>query len=124
MSQRTTTLTRLLHALPYSAALCLTLSYSAPAQAPNERWRTIRTPHFDVHFPAALEPVARRGAGSAERAYAKLAPLLKPARGRIDLVVTDHADFTNGYAWVSPSPRIVIFARPPVDERTLRFRED
>ncbi|MFA6165854.1 MAG: hypothetical protein WC700_04500 [Gemmatimonadaceae bacterium] len=68
--------------------------------------------------------MARRGAGSAERAYAKLAPLLKPARGRIDLVVTDHADFTNGYAWVSPSPRIVIFARPPVDERTLRFRED
>ncbi|MHB1068446.1 MAG: TolB family protein [Gemmatimonadaceae bacterium] len=68
--------------------------------------------------------MARRGAGSAERAYAKLAPLLKPARGRIDMVVTDHADFTNGYAWVSPSPRIVIFARPPVDERTLRFRED
>ena len=113
-----------MHALPYSVALCLTLSHSASAQAPNESWRTLRTPHFDVHFPAALEPVARRGAGSAERAYAKLAPLLKPARGRIDLVVTDHADFTNGYAWVSPSPRIVIFARPPVDERSLRFRED
>ncbi len=111
-------------ALPFSAVLSIALSYSASAQAPNEQWRTIRTPHFDVHFPAALEPVARRGAGSAERAYAKLAPLLKPARGRIDLVVTDHADFSNGYAWVSPSPRIVIFARPPVDERTLRFRED
>lgn len=124
MSQRTSALSRLLLALPFSALLCLSLPSSASSQAPDERWRTIRTPHFDVHFPAALEPVARRGAGSAERAYAKLAPLLKPARGRIDLVVTDHADFTNGYAWVSPSPRIVIFARPPVDERTLRFRED
>ncbi len=124
VSQRTSALTRLLLALPFSAVLCLSLPSSASSQAPNERWRTIRTPHFDVHFPVALEPVARRGAGSAERAYAKLAPLLKPARGRIDLVVTDHADFTNGYAWVSPSPRIVIFARPPVDERTLRFRED
>ncbi|MDP1889251.1 MAG: hypothetical protein Q8K55_00050, partial [Gemmatimonadaceae bacterium] len=113
-----------MRALPYSVALCLILSHSAPAQAPDERWRTIRTAHFDTHFPAALEAVARRGAGSAERAYAKLAPLLKPARGRIDLVVTDHADFTNGFAWVSPTPRIVIFARPPVDERTLRFRED
>jgi hypothetical protein len=113
-----------MHSLPYSVALCLILPHSAPAQAPDEQWRTIRTAHFDTHFPAALEAVARRGAGSAERAYAKLAPLLKPSRGRIDLVVTDHADFTNGYAWVSPSPRIVIFARPPVDERTLRFRED
>jgi len=77
-----------------------------------------------VHFPAALEPVARRGAGSAERAYTRLAPLLTPNRGRIDLVVTDHSDFTNGYAWVSPTPRIVVYARPPVDERSLRFRED
>jgi Tol biopolymer transport system component len=111
-------------ALPFAAVLCLSLPFSASAQAPNEAWRTIRTPHFYVHFPAALEPVARRGAGSAERAYTRLAPLLKPARGRIDLVITDHSDFTNGYAWVSPSPRIVVYARPPVDERSLRFRED
>ncbi|MHB8838631.1 MAG: hypothetical protein ACYC7F_06720 [Gemmatimonadaceae bacterium] len=110
--------------LPFSAVLCLALSSSASAQAPNERWRTIRTPHFDVHFPAALEPVARRGAGSAERAYGKLAALLTPPRGRIELVVTDHSDFSNGYAWVSPTPRVVVYARPPVDERSLRFRDD
>jgi len=110
--------------LHFAAALCLSLPFAAVSQAPNEAWRTIQTPHFYVHFPAALESVARRGAGSAERAYEKLAPLLKPARGPIDLVITDHSDFTNGYAWVSPTPRIVIYARPPVDERSLRFRED
>ena len=104
--------------------VCVALSSPAGAQAPDEHWRTIRTPHFDVHFPADLESVARRGAGSAERAYGRLAPQLRPARGRIDLVVTDHVDYSNGYAYVSPSPRMVIFARPPVDDRTLRFRED
>jgi hypothetical protein len=110
--------------LPFSVALCLTLSFSLPAQAPDAHWRTIRTSHFDVHFPAEIEAVARRGAASAERAYALLSPHLKPPRGRIDLAITDHADFTNGYASVSPTPRIVIYARPPVDERSLRFRRD
>jgi hypothetical protein len=107
-----------------SVLVCAAPFLSLHAQAPNEQWRTIRTPHFDVHFPAALEPIARRGAGSAERSYARLAPLLKPARGRIDLVVTDQSDITNGFAWVSPTPRIVVYARPPVDERSLRFRDD
>jgi Tol biopolymer transport system component len=77
-----------------------------------------------VHFPRELEPIARRAAGSAERAYERLSPLLAPSRGRIDLAVTDHVDYSNGFAYVSPSPRMVIFARPPVDDRTLRFRED
>lgn len=110
--------------LSFSVALSSTLSFAAHAQAPNELWRTLRTPHFQVHFPASLESVARRAAGSAERAYERLSPLLAPARGVIDLAVTDHVDYSNGFAYVSPSPRMVIFARPPVDDRTLRFRDD
>lgn len=111
-------------ASPSLIALGLALASTVRAQAPNEHWRTITTPHFYVHFPAELEGVARRAGGSAESAYAKLQPLLKAPRGRIDLVLTDHVDYSNGYAYVSPSPRIVVFARPPVDDRTLRFRDD
>ncbi|MCX5762169.1 MAG: hypothetical protein NTW72_11835, partial [Gemmatimonadetes bacterium] len=111
-------------ASPRLIALGLAFATTARAQAPNEHWRTITTPHFAVHFPAEIEQVARRAGGSAERAYGKLQPLLKAPRGRIDLVVTDHVDYSNGYAYVSPSPRIVVFARPPVDDRTLRFRDD
>ncbi|HEY5489865.1 MAG TPA: hypothetical protein VIK25_01630, partial [Gemmatimonadaceae bacterium] len=94
------------------------------AQAPNEQWRTIDTPHFHVHFAAALEPLARRAGASAERAYANLARDFKAPRGRIDLAITDQGDFSNGFAWVSPSPRVVIYVRPPVNDRTLRFRDD
>ena len=100
------------------------IATTAHAQAPNEQWRTIDTPHFHVHFPLALEHIARRAGGSAERAYALLQPHIRAPKGRIDLVVTDHVDYSNGYAYVSPSPRMVVFARPPVDERTLRFRDD
>ena len=120
---------------PASAFICVSLrrpsfvalaliSTSAFAQAPNEKWRTLETPHFHVHFPQALETIARRAGGSAERAYGLLQPHIRAPRGRIDLVVTDHVDYSNGYAYVSPSPRMVVFARPPVDERTLRFRDD
>ncbi|MDQ8154644.1 MAG: hypothetical protein P3B98_08275, partial [Gemmatimonadota bacterium] len=118
---------------PQSALICCVLAVllaacglgaPAAAQAPNDRWRTIETPHFAVHFDAALEPLARRAGGAAERAYAQLAAHHRPARGRIALVLTDHVDYANGYAYVSPTPRMVIFARPPVDDRTLRFRED
>lgn len=106
------------------AALGLALPLASHAQAPNDHWRTIVTPHFAVHFDASIETVARRAAGSAERAYERLSPLLTPARGRIDLVVADNVDYSNGYAYVSPTPRMVVFARPPVDDRTLRFRDD
>lgn len=111
-------------ASPSLIALGLALASTVGAQAPNERWRTISTPHFSVHFPAELEGVARRAGGSAERAYGQLTPLLKAPRGRIDLVLTDNVDYSNGFASVTPSPRIVVFARPPVDDRTLRFRDD
>ena len=41
--------------------------------------------------------------GEHEKALKKLAA----ARGRIDLAISDHADYSNGWAWVSPT------ARPP-----------
>ena len=107
------------------AVLALALTPAvAHAQAPNEQWRTIDTPHFHVHFPAALEPLARRAGASAERAYANLARDFKAPRGSIDLALTDQGDFSNGFAYVSPSPRVIIYVRPPVNDRTLRFRDD
>ena len=58
----------------------------AGAQAPNLRWLTIETQHFYVHFNPATEPLARRLAADAERAYAELARELHPPRGKIDVV--------------------------------------
>lgn len=95
------------------------------AQVPaDESWWTIRTRHFDVHFTRALEPEARRAASVAERAYGNLASALVPPRGRIDIVVADGADVSNGSATVFPRNHIVIQARPPVDATSLRSYDD
>jgi Tol biopolymer transport system component len=95
------------------------------AQAPDESWRTIRTDHFRVTFPERLEPLGRRAADRAEVAYAALSSaFLEAPGGLIDVLVTDHTDVSNGFAQVTPSDRITVFARPPVDALNLGHFDD
>lgn len=91
---------------------------------PAADWRTLSTPHFEVHFTPAVEAVARRSAAQAESAYVQLAALLHPPRGRIDLVLADDVDFTNGFATPVPTNRIIVYATPPVSARSLRYYDD
>ena len=91
---------------------------------PNDRWRTIRTEHFRVHFTPELEELARRAGANAEEAYAALSRELRAPRGPIDLVVADNVDYTNGSATTFPSNRIIVYASPPVDVASLRLYTD
>jgi WD40 repeat protein len=91
---------------------------------PSASWRTLRTAHFSVHFTPELEEIARRTAANAERAYAQLAAELTPPRGRIDLIISDNVDYSNGTATTVPSNRIYIYANPPVEASALRFNDD
>ncbi|MGI8766713.1 MAG: hypothetical protein ACR2KM_09420, partial [Gemmatimonadaceae bacterium] len=90
----------------------------------NEQWSTIRTRHFNVHFTPRLEGEARHAASVAERAYANLATELVRPRGTIDIVISDATDVSNGSATVFPSNRVIIYARPPVDELSLESYDD
>jgi hypothetical protein len=92
--------------------------------APYHHWRTLATAHFNVHVSEGLEREGRVAGAAAERAYAQLSRELVPPRGLIDLVVSDDADYSNGYATPFPSPRIVVFATPPVENAALRLNED
>ena len=91
---------------------------------PNEHWKTIETRHFRIHFTPSLEEMARRTAPNAERAFDLLSRELVAPHGKVDLVIADNVDYTNGYATPFPSNRIVIFAHPPVDEVALRNYSD
>jgi hypothetical protein len=91
---------------------------------PSDKWYTIETEHFRVHFVKALEPEARRGAVNAERAFAELSTELKPPAGKIDLVIADNVDYVQGYATSIPSNRVVVFAHPPIDTPELRNYDD
>lgn len=93
-------------------------------QAPNLDWRTISTTHFYVHFNPNTEGFARRIAADAERAYTQLSQQLHPPRGKIDIVISDDVDASNGSATPFPSNRIVVYANPPVTESALRYTND
>jgi hypothetical protein len=77
-----------------------------------------------VHFTPELEDIARRTAANAEWAYARLARELTPPRGRIDIVVSDNVDYSNGSATTVPTNRLTIYANPPVEASSLRFNDD
>jgi len=90
--------------------------------------RTIATPHFRVHFRAdsgaQSDTLARRAAAIAERAYEELAKSLAPPAGPVDLLLADNVDFSNGFAQVFPTNRIVVYAVPPIQAVELRQHDD
>jgi hypothetical protein len=49
---------------------------------------------------------------------------VEPPEGKVDLVISDHADISNGYAQVFPSNRIVIFAPPPMEGFALAYMNE
>ncbi len=98
---------------------------AAAGQAPDENWRTLQTEHFRVTFPAGMEDLARRAGDRAERAYTNLsATLIDPPGGKLDVLLTDHADFSNGFANALPFNRITVYARPPMEGFNLSHFDD
>lgn len=112
--------TRLMRRGAPGALALAVLASRLDAQAdPTGRWRTLSTQHFDVHVRQSQRGLALRAAAEAEAAYAALAQVLRPPRGRIHLVVADHVDESNGFATVIPDPRITIWAVAPSGSPTL-----
>ncbi len=91
---------------------------------PRGAMRTLATPHLRVHVRAGQENLGRRAAAIAERAYAQLARELAPPAGLIDLLIADNVDYSNGFAQVFPTNRVVIYAVPPIGSTELRFHDD
>ncbi|MCY4633725.1 MAG: hypothetical protein OXG04_04320 [Acidobacteria bacterium] len=112
--------------LPTAVVVCLLAAAPAPAQVPpDEAWRTVDTEHFRITFPEHLEELGRRAGDLAERAYRELtAQFREGPTGPIDVVLTDHADVSNGFATMWPSNRIVLYARPPADHLALAYFDD
>jgi Tol biopolymer transport system component len=116
--------TALRTALRIAVALLLTVVTAHAQVDPRGRLRTLQTTHLRVHFPEALDSLAREAARHGEAAWQQLSASLTPPRGRVDLLLQDNTDVSNGFAQVFPSNRVVIYAVPPVASRELRFHDD
>jgi hypothetical protein len=109
------------------AGLCLLAAAPVAGQnpPPDADWFAFDTEHFRVIYHAGLEELARHAAAVGERTHEALrGDLVRAPRGTIELVVTDHADFSNGFATPFTTNRIVVFARPPLVMPGLAFSRD
>ncbi len=97
----------------------------AQAPPPDAVWLEFETENFRVIFHDGLEELARHAAAVAERTWILLrSELDRVPRGPVEMVVTDHVDFSNGLATPFTRNRIVVYARPPAGVPSLGFSRD
>jgi Tol biopolymer transport system component len=98
----------------------LTLSASSAAAStrydPRLRFQTISTPRFDIHFHQGEEALAQRLARIVEEVATTIDGGLGPASGRVQVILVDQNDLSNGWATPVPYNTIEITAAaPPAD---------
>jgi hypothetical protein len=103
------------------AALTLFAATAFPATRYDSalRFRTVRTAHFDIHAHQGEEAQARRLAGIVERVRGRFAPVLGVARGRVQIILVDQSDLSNGWANPVPYDTIEIALAPPSAETLI-----
>lgn len=88
--------------------------------SPFETWKTLSTPHFRINYQEAQLEFAQQLAAVAETVYARLTvDLAWQPSGRIEVVISDTYDGSNGGATVLPYNRFFIFMNGPVDGELL-----
>ncbi len=113
-------------------ALVVVLFLTARAHAGDgdQKWQTIDTPHFHIHYydlpdGRGEEALAQRLATVAEDAYRRLVPYLGPGSKRAThVVLADVTDDYNGFANVYPYPAINLRATSPDDRAELNDYDD
>ncbi len=86
---------------------------------PDLKWKTLRTPHFEVIFNAERQDLGRLYAEKLELAYEKLQPYFTKKPEVTVVIINDKTDITNGYATRIPYPHIMAYPVLPGPEESL-----
>ena len=107
------------------ASLFLTILLSmsqAKAQLevpPQLKWKTLRTPHFEVIFNAEQQDLGYLYAEKLEKAYSELRSYFHSRPDKTIVIINDKTDVTNGYATRIPYPHIMAYPVLPGPEESL-----
>ena len=96
------------------------------AQAPSAAWRTMRTPHFRIHYPAEYEAWADKAASRIESVRAAVVKEVgfDPPQITDVLVENPRADANGLTIALLDTPRIVLWTEPPEPESSIgEFRD-
>ena len=107
------------------ALLCYLSPGTAAANSRDQKWKTLQTPHFQIHFYAGSEAAADRAAMVLERAHDRLSVGLgHHPRLRTHVVMTDATDSANGRATVFSFPQIEANVTAPDSLSVLESYDD
>lgn len=106
------------------AALFPTTRVLAGPFDPALSFRTLRTPHFVIHYHQGEEALARRLAGIAEAVRDRLSTATGRSGPTAHVILVDQADVSNGLANVVPWNAIVIHAAAPSGAQTIGNTND
>lgn len=111
----------------FSLAICAQAPPRAVSpQGPTAELRTLRTRHYRIHYPLALEAFAKDIAGRVEPIHELLRREIgKVYDGGVDIRIQDPVLDANGSAHPSPNgPRVILYARRPESEGGLGHSQD
>lgn len=89
--------------------LFLFASTSFAHVAPETRWKTLTSQHFEVIYEGHQQILAEDFARIAERAHMLLTPFMAAPSNRTVIWINDHTDSPNGLATVFPRNMIVLY---------------
>ncbi len=108
------------------AVLLFLLPLAALAQGPSADWRTLTTPHFRVHYPAASEAWVRSAAARLESIRQRVvAEVGYDPPEVVDVLVSDPVADANGEALpILGWPRMILWTSPPGPESEIGHYSD
>lgn len=81
---------------------------------PGFQWRQFETDHFIIIFDKQYQEIAQRVADMAEPIHQQVTEFLDYSpSSKTYVILSDHVDFSNGYANPMPNNKIVLFLREP-----------
>ena len=90
-----------------------------------EQWLTFTTQHFEINFLSEHKVHAERAATIAENAWLMLTEDLNwTPKDRIQIVLTDDFDFSNGWATPVPFNQMRLYLSPPDGNSSLEYYDD
>ncbi|MGH9309599.1 MAG: hypothetical protein ACRD1U_09515 [Vicinamibacterales bacterium] len=109
-----------------AALICLSalVASASTRYDPRLRFRTISTPRFDIHFHQGEEAIAARLAGMIEAAAADVDATIGAGVGRVQVILVDQHDLSNGWATPLPYNTIEISVAAPSAGTSLGNTDD
>jgi len=90
-----------------------------------EQWLSFKSEHFEINYLSEHREQAERAATIAENAWIKItADLNWTPKDRVQIVLTDEFDFSNGWASPMPFNQMRLYLSPPDGNSSLEYYDD